>query len=97
MKFRFLSPSLRELSDAAEYYDAEASGLGYKFILEVEATVQRIINFPLAWNILSGDFRHCPLRTFPYSIIYTITETHDILIVSVFHQKRKPNSWQDQI
>jgi len=27
MTFRFLSPALRELSETAEYYDAEASGL----------------------------------------------------------------------
>jgi hypothetical protein len=97
MKFRFLSPALRELSDAAEYYDGEASGLGYKFILETEATVHRIINYPLAWNVLFDDFRHCAFRSFPYSIIYKITEQHEIVIVSVFHQKRKPDSWRDLI
>ncbi len=97
MTYRFLSPALIELTKAAEYYEEKVPGLGANFVDEAEATIQRILEFPEAWSRLSEDYRHCNFRRFPYTIVYTIQNRHEILIVSVFHQKREPLSWRHNI
>jgi len=94
MTYRFLTPALEELTEAAEFYDERVSGLGADFVDEVDAAIERLLRFPEAWARISDDFRHCNLRRFPYSLIYTITDHNEILIVSVFHQSREPGSWK---
>ncbi len=94
MTYRFLTPALSELAAAAEYYEEKVRGLGVDFVDEVDAATDRILRFPDAWGRLAGDYRHCCLRRFPYSIIYTRESSDGILIVSIFHQSREPLSWK---
>jgi toxin ParE2 len=93
MTYRFLTPAVDEVAEAAKYYEAQAKGLGAKFFDELEAAILRILQFPEAWSLLSKPFRHCSLRCFPYSIIYSVSSPREILIVSVFHLHREPMSW----
>ena len=72
MTFRFLSPALEELAEAAEYYDHEVPGLGADFLSEVDRAIDLILGFPEAWGEISENFRHCNLRRFPYTVIYTL-------------------------
>lgn len=97
MKFRFLSTALLELSESSDYYEKEIAGLGIEFLDEVESTIVRILKYPNAWGKLSEKFRHCNLRRFPFTIVYTQAQEDEILIVSVFHQSRKPGSWNENI
>jgi plasmid stabilization system protein ParE len=94
MSYRFLPPALVELRDAADYYEAQVSGLGADFISEVESCIGRIVRYPEAWSLINENFRHCHLRRFPHAVIYTVEKDSSILIVSVFHQSRKPLSWK---
>ncbi|MEQ1842844.1 MAG: type II toxin-antitoxin system RelE/ParE family toxin [Verrucomicrobiales bacterium] len=94
MTYRFLTPALRELAHAAEFYEEKVPGLGADFIGELDAAIERILQFPEAWGRVSDDFRACHLRRFPYSVIYTRPEVDLVLIVSVFHQARRPESWK---
>ena len=94
MNFRFLSPALEEIAEAAEYYDHEVPGLGADFLGEVDRAIDLILGFPEAWGKISEDFRHCNLRRFPYTVIYTLEGGNEIMIVSVFHQSREPSSWR---
>lgn len=97
MKFRFLSPALSELSEGSNYYEQEVPGLGIEFIDEVESAITRILKYPNAWSRISEKFRHCNLRRFPFTIIYTQPQKDEVLIVSVFHQSRKPGSWKKNV
>lgn len=97
MRHRFLSSALRELSEAAAFYDDRVPGLGTDFLEEVDAAVRRVLQFPEAWGRLSEGFRRCSLRRFPYILVYTILDDGEILIVSVFHQSREPRSWRDNL
>ena len=97
MNFRFLTPALEELAEAAEYYDHEVPGLGANFLSEVDRAIDLIIGFPETWGKISEDFRHCNLRRFPYTVIYTVAGGDEIMIVSVFHQSREPSSWRANI
>ena len=97
MSYRFLSPALLELSQAAEFYEGRVAGLGADFLEEVDAAIDRILQFPEAWGRLGRNYRRCSLRRFPYLIIYIIEPAKDILIVSVFHQSREPGTWRGNL
>ena len=97
MNYQFLSPALDELREAAEFYEGKVAGLGADFLDEVDSAVARILQFPEAWGSISERFRRCSLRRFPYTLIYSILDDGEILIVSVFHQSREPGSWRGNI
>ena len=96
MTFRFLSPALNEFSDAADYYEKQA-GMGSAFVSEVDSSIERMLMFPLAWGKISRDFHHCHLRKFPYTLIYMIRGDDELIIVSLFHQRRQPLSWKGNL
>lgn len=93
MTYRFLSPALFEIADAAEFYEEQVSGLGADFVGELDKTIGRILQFPEAWGRISEVYRHCHFRRFPFTVIYSLQSGDSVLIVSVFHQSRAPLSW----
>ncbi|MBI2433877.1 MAG: type II toxin-antitoxin system RelE/ParE family toxin [Candidatus Hydrogenedentes bacterium] len=84
-----------EFEAAVAYYNSECPGLGYEFEDEVYRTLERIQDLPLAWQSLSARTRRCLTRRFPYGIIYQIEES-EILIVSIMHLHRKPDTWRNR-
>ena len=97
MSFRVLTPARVEVREAAEFYENRVSGLGADLLDEVEAAIERILSFPEAWGNLGNQYRCCHLRRFPYSVIYSIRNDEEILVVSVFHQSREPRSWRENL
>ena len=96
MTHRFLSPALRELAEAAEYYESKQRGLGADFLHEVETAIGRIMLHPEAWMKLSPNTRRCRTHRFPHGVIYQI-RGNEVLIVSVMDLRRRPNSWRDNL
>ena len=97
MNYSFLTPALAEIREAADFYEARVSGLGADFLDEVDAAVGRIVRFPEVCGLLGEKYRRCHLRRFPYSVIYSIQNHEEILVVSVFHQSREPRSWRENL
>jgi plasmid stabilization system protein ParE len=93
MNFRLLRPAWRELREASRYYEQRVPGLGLDFLQEVRATIRRILMHPQAWAALDEEIRRCRAHRFPYGIIYTI-ERDGVLIISVMHLHRRPESWR---
>ena len=96
MTYRFLPPAAREVREAARYYEEKVPGLGFDFIAEVRAAIRRILANPEAWCPLDEEFRRCRTCRFPYGLIYTIEADH-ILIVSVMHLRRHPDTWRKDL
>lgn len=96
MNIRFLDAAELELDEAIDYYNAEVAGLGDSFLLEVLSAIDRIRNYPLAWQALSKHTRRCQLRRYPYGLIYQIDD-EGILIVAVAHLHRQPSYWKTRI
>ncbi|QEN05440.1 type II toxin-antitoxin system RelE/ParE family toxin [Thiospirochaeta perfilievii] len=92
MKYQILSPAKQELINSIEYYNTKVENLGYKFLLSFEDTVSRILLNPDAWQPLSKNTRRCPLKSFPYGVIYQI-DGSCIYIISIMNLKRKPDYW----
>ncbi len=96
MNFKLLPPAKRELRNAARYYEDRVPNLGHDFIAEVRATMVRIIMHPQAWHPLDEDIRRCRTHRFPYGIIYSV-ENGIVLVISVMHLHRHPDSWRKNL
>jgi hypothetical protein len=91
-----LEPAERELDDAVTYCNAQASGLGDAFLLELLRAIDLISPYPDAWHPLGSDTRRCRLRRFPYAVIYA-REPEGLLIVAVAHLHRRPGYWRERL
>ena len=95
-KIKFFSTAEQELVETIIYYNFQSEGLGFEFAAEVKYTLDRIIQYPLAWHKLSERTHRCRTDRFPYGIIYQIRKDY-IMIIAVIHLHRKPKTWQERI
>lgn len=79
-----------ELRDALAWYDQRRSGLGGELRRDFADAVERIARNPQAYAV-DGDsgIRLCPLRRFPYAIVFVERDT-DVWVAAVAHQSRHP-------
>ena len=68
MDIRFLEVAQRELDGAIVYYNAESPGLGDQFLLEVLSALERIRQYPEAWQPFTQNTRRCQTRQFPNEV-----------------------------
>jgi toxin ParE1/3/4 len=92
----FLPEAEQEMLEAARYYESQASGLGVKYLSEIEHAVESIAEFPMTWPKVEGELRRRLVRRFPFGILYRI-ESEEIIIVAVAHLRRKPGYWKGRI
>ena len=96
MKHAFHPDAFAEYVAAASAYEAGQPGLGERFIQSVEGAIESICQGPERWTILEQDVRRRLPRVFPYAILYTVEESH-VLIVAVMHCHRKPGYWRARV
>jgi toxin ParE1/3/4 len=90
---RFDPAAQRELTEAADFYDAEDPGLGGAFLDAIERAVRQIQAFPESSPIALDPARSKVLSAFPYSVIYWVTD--DVIVVlAVAHHRRRPGHWR---
>jgi toxin ParE2 len=84
-----------DLEEAFDYYEARSSGLGEQFLFEFRTAVDRMLQFPRAWQPLDTIFRRCRLHRFPYGVIYRVDDdAREIVVVAVHHLSRRPDRWR---
>lgn len=96
MTIQFLTIAQSELDDAIEYYNGERPGLGHEFLREVFAAIDRIQDFPDAWQPFHMGARRCLVRRFPYGVIYKRIDDL-ILIIAIAHLHRRPGYWAHRL
>jgi hypothetical protein len=96
MNIEFLKPAWTEFMEAVNYYDGQREGLGIEFSTEGQTTLDRIVQYPDAWPLISKRTRRCRTKRFPYGIIYQV-RGQLLLIIAVMHLHREPKSWKTRI
>jgi hypothetical protein len=96
MNVQFLEPAWSELIEAVEFYNGQKEGLGFEFSDEIRTTIERIIQYPDAWTLISKRTRRCRTSRFLYGIIYQV-RGETLLIIAVMHLHRDPQSWKSRI
>lgn len=72
------------------WYEDKRAGLGYDFLLQVDAGINFINRNPEIHSIEYKRTRKHIIKRFPYKIIY-LTEGENIIVLAVIHGKRKPD------
>jgi len=89
MKSRFHEAADAELTEAIQYYDAKAPGLGDRFLAEVKAATRRIEEFPEIAPVIEYGVRAKVLPSFPYRLMYVV-DVSELFVVAVAHGNRRP-------
>jgi toxin ParE1/3/4 len=97
----FLRAARSEYLAALTYYEARESGLGSLFAQQVDEALAPALTFPAAFRVVHGkpprfEFRAARLRSFPVSVIYIVRDD-TLVVVAVFHDRRRPNYWLSRI
>ena len=93
----------RELEDATQWYLAHgldhgpeaAWELAERFVEEVERGIGLIAEHPTLHAEIEPGVRRIVLRSFPYSLIYSM-ESDFALVLAVMHHRRSPGYWRDR-
>lgn len=78
-----------DLAEAFECYEKRRKGLGYDFLLQIEASLRFIEKNPLAFPKKYEKTRQHLIRRFPYKIIYRV-EDSKIVVLGVVYGGRDP-------
>jgi len=81
-----------ELNQAIEFYEEQLIGLGILFRNEIFEAIDFICLYPEGYQFITKHTRKCPLRKFPYLILYGIID-NTIIISAIAHQHRHPRSY----
>jgi hypothetical protein len=96
MKVDFLQAADDEFAEVIAYYNLQSEGLGLEFAVELKRTLDRILQYPTAWTLLSQQTRRCRLNRFPYALLYQI-RSDLILVIAVQNLHRHPDSWRTRL
>ena len=95
-KLQLLSCAEDDISTSVLWYEKQMNGLGSRFILSIDATIQSIQRNPLLYPKVYKNFRRALTQRFPYGVYYFI-ERDTIVVVAIFHEKRKPRHWKKRV
>ncbi|MBM4146425.1 MAG: type II toxin-antitoxin system RelE/ParE family toxin [Nitrospira sp.] len=79
-----------DLKEAFSWYEERKIGLGYDFLLQVDAGINFISRNPEIHPIEYKGTRKHLIKRFPYKIIYLV-DGEKIIILAVIHGKRSPD------
>jgi toxin ParE1/3/4 len=93
---RILSLAEAEMLAAAKYYELQSTGLGHRFLNEVEQVFTSILKLPNAGTVVRGNIRRRILKRFPFAVMY-IEEASEIQVVAIVDMRRRPDYWISRI
>jgi toxin ParE1/3/4 len=85
-----------EAERAAVWYEAQQTGLGIEFILELDAAVERAAESPEMYELQFREARRVLVHRFPYAV-YFIYENNVVEIFAILHQQRESSLWQSRV
>jgi plasmid stabilization system protein ParE len=92
----FLPVAQREVEEAFQWYEGQRPGLGFDFLLAMDATIERLRRLPEGNEVVALRTRKALLRRFPYLVLYAL-EPDRIVVTAVFHGRRNPIRWSDRV
>lgn len=90
--------ALTDIAEAAAWCEEHQPGLGERFTREVVASIEALLPNPLLYRLRNRRLgaRWCFPRTYPYRIVYRVTEDR-VTIVAVVHAARDDRRWRKRL
>jgi toxin ParE1/3/4 len=85
-----------DITDAALWYEARATGLGADFLRVVAVALAEIQRMPERFPVVQMQCRRALLRRFPYGI-YFVASAELISVVACMHARRDPRRWEERV
>jgi toxin ParE1/3/4 len=85
-----------ELAEAVSWYEEQQNNLGFSFFEDYLLVRNNLQENPLLFPIVFSSIHRANFKKFPFSVFFEIIG-NEVLIYSIFHQKRKPTSWFDRL
>jgi plasmid stabilization system protein ParE len=85
-----------EIAEAASWYESHGRGLGPEFLRAVEAVLETVQRNPQQYQVIHRDLRRAPLRRFPFSLMYILSE-REIMVLACIHGRRCPKHWKERM
>ena len=84
--------ALEEMKDAFLYYERAQTGLGERFLFELEKKFSEIQEHPQFYGFIDihQKMRDLKVKHFPYQIVYEIIE-NAVVVFSVFNSYQNPS------
>jgi toxin ParE1/3/4 len=92
-----LAPEVeQDVTEAFAWYEDQRSGLGEKFLANVEAALEAIRHNPEVYAAVYENYRRGFVRRFPYSIPYEYSGT-TATVYCIIHAARDPAKWRKRV
>jgi plasmid stabilization system protein ParE len=89
----YLPGARADFDESFDWYAERSPNAAVHFLNAVESALTLIAADPQRFSARDDIHRECPVRRFPFRIIYRITEDR-ILVVAIAHAKRHPDYWK---
>jgi plasmid stabilization system protein ParE len=78
-----------DILDGYRSYEEKQSGLGYRFLDEIEKALARIAPNPFQYQEVEPDIRRAVVHIFPYLVFYTFDQD-SVHVLAVIHGAQDP-------
>ncbi len=79
-----------DIRDAYNWYESKQTNLGDDFIEELEKYLKILKRNPKIYQIRKSNRRYCPLKRFPYLVVYEI-EAKYVVVYAIFNSYQHPS------
>ena len=91
----FRQAARNEFDAAADWYEQRRTGRGAQFTAAVRDVLNRIAEQPELYGQVFEDVREALVSRYPYCVYYRV-ESHQVIVLAVFHTARDPSIWQSR-
>jgi plasmid stabilization system protein ParE len=93
MKYELLlkPESVADISESYDWYENKISDLGNSFIMNIEATLKKILKMPESFPLVYKNIRRGLTKKFPYGV-YFLIEEDKVIVLAVIHLSRSPKT-----
>lgn len=79
-----------DIFDARQWYESRRLGLGNELLNEIDEYIKVLEQDPQIYQLRKHNWRYCPLKRFPYVIVFEI-EKQEVIVYAVFNTFQHPN------
>lgn len=92
-----LTAAIRDLHEAAKWYETQSEGLGRDLVQQVEQAIDSACLMPLRFPEVHRGIRRVLVKRFPFGVYFRYEEESNALIVfAIMHLRRDPKRWQER-
>src|SRR4051812_36958416 len=84
----------REYQASIGWYQQRSAAAARRFVTEIDRVVATIAAQPDRYGWYDDQYREAGVRRYPFSVIYRVEPSGDVLVIAVAHASREPGYWQ---